>query len=115
MSDVTVWFNPSCSKCNQVMSLLGAQGVDADVVRYLDDPPDAAEIRRVCGLLGIGPQALLRRDEPAWSASGLTEDASGDEIIEAMARHPALIQRPVVIRGDRAVIGRPPERVLDLF
>lgn len=115
MSDVTVWFNPSCSKCRTTQGILQERGVDADYVRYLEQAPSRDELVRVLGLLGSSdPRAIARTGEPVWKELGLAS-ASDEEILDAMVANPILIERPIVIRGDRAVIGRPPENVLDLL
>jgi len=89
--------------------------VACELVRYLDDAPSRAELERVMGLLGIDdPLAMMRTGEAAYKEEGLA-DASRDELLEAMVKHPILIERPIIIRGDRAVIGRPPERALELL
>lgn len=114
-SETTVWFNPSCSKCRGTRDLLAERGVDADYVRYLEDSPDRAEIERIMGLLAIDdPRAMMRTGESVYGELGLA-DADRDTLIDAMVEHPILIERPIVIRGDRAVIARPPEKVLDLL
>jgi len=111
---VVVWYNPRCSKCRGAEELLAAYGVPARRVRYLDDPPSAAEIARVLTLLGAAdPGVLMRTSEPRYEELGLA-DATADELIDAMAIHPELIERPVVIWADRAVIARPPELLLPL-
>lgn len=108
-----IWFNPDCSKCRDALDILERSGVDIEVRRYLDQPPDRAEIERVLARLGLeDPRALMRTNEAEYA--GL-EKASREELIEAMVRHPILIQRPVVISGNKAVIGRPPEQVLDVL
>jgi arsenate reductase len=115
MDDVTVWFNPRCSKCRTTQGILAERGVDASYVEYLESTPTKDELRRVIGLLGVdGPKAIARTGEAEWQSLGLA-DKSDDEILDAMVAHPILIERPIVIRGDRAVIGRPPENVLDLL
>ena len=112
---VIVWYNPRCSKCQGAEELLASRGVPAHRLRYLDDPPATAEIRRVLGLLGAtDPRALMRTGEPLYAELGL-DRAGSDELIEAMAAHPVLIERPVVIWPDRAVIARPPELLLPLL
>jgi arsenate reductase len=112
---VTVWYNPRCSKCRGAEELLAAHGVPASRLLYLDDPPPAAEISRVLGLLGAAsPRALIRTGEPLYAELGLA-DAPDAELIAAMTRHPQLIERPVVIWSDRAVIARPPELLLPLL
>ncbi len=117
MSDeaVTVWFNPNCSKCRTVQGILAERGVDADYVRYLDQTPSRAEIETVLGLLGADdPRAIMRTGEAVYQELGLA-GAERDALLDAMVANPILIERPIVIRGDRAVVGRPPENVLDLL
>ena len=113
--DVCVWFNPSCSKCRGTKEILEERGVDAQYFEYLDEHPGRAEIERVLGLLGEDdPRAMMRTGESIYKELGLA-DADRDRLLDAMAEHPILIERPIVIRGDRAVIGRPPERVEELL
>lgn len=112
---VVVWYNPRCSKCRGAEELLAAHGVPAQRLLYLDDPPPAAEITRVLALLeATDPRVLMRTAEPRYAELGLAEATAG-ELIEAMARYPELIERPVVIWPDRAVIARPPELLLPLL
>lgn len=112
---VVVWYNPRCSKCRGAEELLAAYGVPARRVFYLDDPPPRAEIIRVLGLPGAtDPRVLMRTAEPRYRELGLAE-ATADELTEAMTRHPELIERPVVIWADRAVVARPPELLLPLL
>jgi arsenate reductase len=112
---VVVWYNPSCSKCRGAGELLAAYGVPEQRVFYLDNPPSEAEIARVLALLGTGdPRALMRTGEARYAELGL-ESASRDELIAAMARYPELIERPVVIWPDRAIVARPPELLLPLL
>lgn len=113
--DVTVFFNPSCSKCRGARDILEEQGVDATYVRYLEDAPSRAELERVMGLLGIDdPRAMMRTGEAVYKELGLAS-AGRDALLDAMVEHPILIERPIVIRGDRAVIARPPEKLLELL
>lgn len=115
MSAPVVWHNPRCSKSRGARDILNERGIEAEYVRYLDEPPTEAEIRRVMGLLGIDdPRDMARRGEKVWKELAL-DDASADEIIDAMVANPILIERPIVIVDDRAVIGRPPERVLEIL
>jgi arsenate reductase len=112
---VVVWYNPRCSKCRGAEELLAAYGVAAQRVLYLDDPPPRAEIVRVLGLLGTGdPRVLMRTKDTKYQELGLA-DADADELIDAMTSHPELIERPVVIWADRAVIARPPELLIPLL
>jgi arsenate reductase (glutaredoxin) len=114
-ADVVVWYNPRCSKCRGADELLASYGVPAQKVLYLDNPPGRAEIARVLALLGTeDPRMLMRTGEPRYRELGLAS-ATADELIEAMTRYPELIQRPVVIWADRAVIARPPELLLPLL
>lgn len=114
-ADVVLWYNPRCSKCRGAEQLLAAYGVPAQRVFYLDNPPTRAEITRVLALLGTAdPRALMGTAEPRYRELGLI-NASPDELIEAMTHYPELIQRPVVIWADRAIIARPPELLLPLL
>ena len=111
----TVWFNPNCSKCRGARDLLADRGVEADYVRYLEDAPTRDELERVMKLLGTDdPRSMMRTGEAVYTELGLAE-AGRDALLDAMVAHPILIERPIVIRGDRAVIARPPEKLLDLL
>ncbi len=111
----TVYFNPNCSKCRTVQGLLEERGVDANLVRYLDHAPTKAELEQVMDLLGIeDPRQMMRLSEPVYAELELA-DATPDQLLEAMTEHPILIERPIVILGDKAVIARPPERVLEFL
>jgi arsenate reductase len=112
---VTLWTNPSCSKSRGAEALLAERGVAVDAVRYLDTPPSRQELERVLGLLGTDdPRVLVRTGEALYAQLGLAS-ADRDELLDALATHPELIERPVVLRGDRAVVARPPERLLELL
>jgi arsenate reductase (glutaredoxin) len=115
VADPVVWFNPSCSKCRTTQSILADRGVDAEYVHYLTNTPPRAELERVLEMLGTSdPRAIARTGEPAWSELGL-DAADRDRVLDALIENPALIERPIVILGDRAVIARPPEKVLELL
>jgi arsenate reductase len=115
MTDLTVWFNPHCSKCRTAHGLLAERGVEADYVRYLDDAPTRSDLERVLTLLGTDdPRAITRTGEALYEELGLA-GADRDALLDALAAHPVLIERPIAIRGDRAVVARPPERVLELL
>ncbi len=113
---VTIYHNPRCSKSRQTLELLQQHDVEIDVVEYLKTPPDADRLAHLLRTLGVGARDLLRTGEAAYRELGL-DDPSVDEsaLLDAMAEHPVLIQRPIVVAGDRAVIGRPPENVHSLF
>jgi arsenate reductase len=113
--DLTVWFNPNCSKCRTVQGILTEKGVDASYVRYLEQTPSREEIEAVLVQLGTDdPRTIVRTGEAVYRELGLA-GADRDALLDAMMANPILIERPIVIRGDRAVVGRPPEKVLDLL
>ncbi|HEY6428330.1 MAG TPA: arsenate reductase (glutaredoxin) [Acidimicrobiales bacterium] len=110
-----IYFNPSCSKCRTALSILSERGQKADVVRYLDEPPTEDDLRRVMDLLGIDdPRQMMRTGEPVYGELGLA-DQDGDALLEAITEHPILLERPIFVVGGRAVIARPPERLLELL
>lgn len=104
--------NPRCSKSRAARALLEERGVAFVERRYLEDPLSPAELRELAARLGRPPRDWARRGEAAWT---LADDAGDDEVLAAMAAHPVLIERPILVRGARAVVGRPPERVLELL
>ena len=115
MDDVTIWHNPRCSKSRGALTILGELGVEPAVVRYLDVAPSRAELEAVLRKLGTDdPRAIVRTGEAVYGELGLAA-ADRDALLDALAAHPVLIERPIVIVGDRAVVGRPPERVRELL
>lgn len=113
---VTIYHNPRCSKSRATMELLNSEGITPEVVQYLDTPPSADELRAVLKKLGIGPAQLIRTGEDIYKELDLkNRDLSDDELIDIMASNPKLIERPIVITGNKAAIGRPPETVLDIL
>ncbi len=116
MSDVTIYHNPACSKSRQTLALIEDHGITPAIIRYLDAPPSAEVLASILQMLGISPRELLRKGEAEYKTLGLADAALTDElIIAAMVTTPRLIERPIVVRGNRAVLGRPPENVLDLL
>ena len=110
---VTLYHNPRCSKSRQALALLREKGVEPEIVEYLKTPPDAETLRRILALLGKSPRDILRAKEA--KEAGLDDPGLDDAaLIEAMVAHPAVIERPIAVAGDRAALGRPPEAVLKL-
>jgi len=116
MSDVTIWHNPKCSKSRKTLELLRERGVEPAIVLYRDEPPSARELDRVLTALEREPRELMRTKEAVYAELGLGDPAlSRQQLIDAMVANPILIERPVVLRGERAAVGRPPEDVLALL
>jgi arsenate reductase len=111
---VIIWHNPRCSKSRQTLALLEEAGVEIQIRRYLDDPPTRTELVAALTALQVGPEGLVRHKEALFGELGLSL-GSPDGLLDAMATHPRLIERPLVISGDRAALGRPPESVLTLL
>lgn len=112
---VVLYHNPRCSKSRAALALLQEKGVEPAVVDYLKTPPTAAELRALVKKLGLKPEALVRTGEEIYKTKFRGKTLGDEQWIAALAANPILIERPVAIRGDRAVIGRPPEKVLDLL
>ena len=112
----TIYHNPRCSKSRQTLQLLQDNNIEPEIVLYLETPPDSATLKALLKKLGIAPRDLLRKGEDAYKELNLKDAAhSDDALIEAMVSHPKLIERPIVVKGDSAVLGRPPENVLELL
>lgn len=116
MSDFTIYHNPRCSKSRQTLQLLEQHGIEPEVVLYLEQSPSIKQLKALLKKLGLPARDLLRKGEDEYRTLGLADSAlSEDALIEAMHAHPKLIERPIVMRGSRAVLGRPPENVLELI
>lgn len=116
MSKVTIYHNPRCSKSRQTLTLLEEHGVTPDIVHYLETPPDAGQLAGIIKKLGISPRDLLRTGEQEYKEMNLADKSLDDAaLIDAMVKAPILIQRPIVVKGKAAVLGRPPENVLALI
>lgn len=113
--EIIIWHNPRCSKSRAALKLLEEHGISPRIRRYLDEPPTEEEIREVLRKLGMKPIEIMRTKEPLFHELGLSKEDDDDTLIRAMAEHPKLIERPIVIRGDKAVLGRPPEKVLEIL
>ncbi len=113
---VTLYHNPRCSKSREALALLESKGVNPEVVLYLETPPDRGTLALLLRKLGVSARALLRTTESEYEQLGLSDMALSEEaLIDAMVKHPRLIERPVAVAGERAIIGRPPEALLALF
>lgn len=113
---ITVYQKPTCSKCIATIGILERQGVEFEAINYYERPLTAEELRALIDKLGLSPRDVLRKDEPVARSLRLAErDLSDDELITIMAENPGLIQRPIVVRGDKAVLARPPEDVQKLL
>jgi len=112
----TIWHNPRCSKSRQTLELLCENGIEPAVREYLKQPPSKAEIEKLIDMLGGDAMELIRDGEPEFKTLGKKKaDLSKADIAKAIAQHPVLLQRPIVVAGSRAAIGRPPEAVLPLL
>lgn len=113
---VTIYHNPRCSKSRQTLKLLQERDVDPEIVEYLESPPDAGQLSRLLDLLGLEPRQLIRTGEAVYKELNLGDGNLGrDALIAAMVENPILIERPIVVAGGKARIGRPPERVLEIL
>ncbi|MDX1457119.1 MAG: arsenate reductase (glutaredoxin) [Marinobacter sp.] len=111
-----IFHNPRCSKSRQTLALLEENGVQPEIIRYLETPPTAEELADILALLGLEPRELMRTKETLYKELDLANPAlDRDALIQAMVDNPKLIERPIVISNGRAVLGRPPENVLDLI
>jgi arsenate reductase len=114
--DLTVYEKPTCTKCREMNRFLAENGVDFEKVNYYIDPLSEKKLRELIKKMNIAPRELLRSSEPVYRELGLgKKEFTDDQIISLMAEHPDLIQRPIVERGDRAVLGRPTENVKALL
>ena len=111
----TIYHNPRCSKSRQGLAILENSQQDFEIVKYLDDPLTIVELTKLVQLLGISPIQLVRKGEAVWKENFKNKPLTDTQIIEAMSQYPKLIERPIVIKGDKAVIGRPPSLIKDLL
>jgi arsenate reductase len=114
MEKLTIYHNPRCSKSRAALAILQAHEFPLRVVEYLKAPPTRAELASLRQKLGLPPAEWIRGKEPEFKQAGLGPNSSEDQLLDAMAQYPVLIERPIVVRGAHAVVGRPPERVLEI-
>lgn len=113
MADGILYHNPRCSKSRQALELLQAEGLSPQVVEYLKTPPDAATLKKLLGQLGLSARDVLRKKEAA--EAGIDATASEATLIQALAAHPIALERPIFVHKGKAVVGRPPEKVLEIL
>jgi arsenate reductase len=112
----TIYHNPRCSKSRETLKLLQEKGIEPDIILYLDTPPNAKILSALLKKLGLKPRELMRRKEAEYKAQGLDNDSLSDaQLIQAMVDTPKLIERPIVVNGSKAALGRPPEQVLEIL
>jgi arsenate reductase len=113
---VKIYHNPRCSKSRQTLSLLQEQGIEPEVIEYLQHPPGKTQLKKILALLDMQPRDLMRKKEAEYKENHLDDPTlSKDQLIDAMIQHPKLIERPIVLCGDKAALGRPPEKVLEII
>jgi arsenate reductase len=115
MSDYTIYHNPRCSKSRETLALLEQSGARPQIIEYLKTPPTAAELKAILAKLGIEPEQLVRKGEEIYKTHYAGKTLTAAQWIDAMVEHPVLIERPIVIRGNQAILGRPPENVKKLL
>ncbi len=114
MSKITIWHNPRCSKSREALKLLEEKGAEVEVFKYLDEEITKEDIKKLLNMIGAKPRDIMRTKEAIYKELGLKEVDDDEKLIEAMVEHHKLIERPIVIKDGKAVIGRPPSKVLDL-
>ena len=113
---VTIYHNPRCSKSRQALALLKARGVEPEIVEYLKTPPDEETLAGLLRMLAKEPREIMRKGEKPYKELGLVDhELDADRLIAAMVANPILIERPIVVKDDRAALGRPPEAVLEIL
>lgn len=116
MAIYTIYHNPRCSKSRQTLELLNQQGVEVEIIDYLKTPPSKAELKKTLKVLGLKARDIMRKSEDEYKISGLQDKSlTESQQIDLMIANPKVIERPIVISGDKAIVGRPPENVLKLF
>ena len=116
MNAVTLYHNPRCSKSRQALALLRSRNVEPEIIEYLQTPPPVAELERILKLLSMEPRELMRKKESAYDDLALDDESlDRHSLLRAMVEHPSLIERPIVVANGRAVLGRPPENILDVL
>ncbi len=112
---IKIYHNPRCTKSRQGIEALEKSGEQFEVIKYLENIPTKDELRKVLGYLNISAENLVRKNEAIWKENYRGKNLSEEEILDAMIQYPKLIERPIVLRDNRAVIGRPTEKIFDLL
>ena len=112
---VTIYHNPRCRKSRETLQLLEERGIEPNIVEYLNEPPNAEDLKEIIHMLGIAPKELIRKTEADFKENFKGKELTDDEWVEAMITYPKLIERPIVIKNKKAAIGRPPENVLNIL
>lgn len=116
MSEITLYHNPRCSKSRAALALLEENEVEPEIIYYLETPPNSEELKALLKKLALPLADIIRRNEPEYDELGLGDETLNDNIkLDLVCKHPRLIQRPIIVKGDKAIIGRPPEKVLELL
>ena len=116
MAELKIWHNPRCSKSRQALSLLDENGIEKEIVKYLESNPTKEQIKELLEMLGFSSaKELMRTKEDIYKELNLRDETDEEKLIEAMVAHPKLIERPIIIKGDKAIIARPPERVTEFL
>ncbi len=112
---IKIYHNPRCGKSREGLSILEKSGKQFEIIKYLEDIPTKAELKEVISLLNISPEKLVRKNEAIWKKLFKGKSLTDEEVVDAMIAHPKLIERPILINGNKAVIGRPPECIIEIL
>ena len=115
MKKVTLYYNPRCSKCREALCMLEDKGIKAEIIEYLKTPPTEKELKDLLKKLKLKPADIIRKKEPLFKKKFKNKKLSDSEWVKVLCKNPILIERPIAIEGNKAIIGRPPERVIDLL
>ena len=116
MNTIKIYHNPRCSKSRKTLEIIESTGAMPEVIKYLETPPTVSEIKSVLALLNLKPRELMRKGESEYTDNNFSDDSlSDDELIQLMIKYPKVIERPIVLSNGKAVIGRPPESVMDII
>lgn len=115
MKNITIWHNPRCSKSREALNILEENGCESNIVKYLENTPSKEEIQVLLKMLGLSARELMRVKEDIYKELQLQDETDEEKLIEAMALHPKLIERPVIIKGSKAIIGRPTSLIVDFI